>query len=241
MRTSFISYEHEGKILEAFVASPSDSARRPLVLLCHSWSGRDTYICEKAEMVARWGYVAFALDLYGKGVVGKSPDENAALKQPLLRDRQLLQKRLLTALDVASKLPNVDPNRIATFGFGFGGLCALDLARSGANLRGAASVYGHFEPSGLDKRLIKAHILLLHGMDDPIVPMSELLTFTKEMTEEGVDHQTHLFGNALHAFTNPQANALEKGMLYNPVAAGRAMLLIRNFLQEVFGEELYEE
>lgn len=237
LKTTLVSYNDQETALEAFVAFPAQEEKRPVVLFCHAWSGRDEYICEKAETAAQWGYIGFALDVYGKGVRGISPEENAALKAPFLRDRAFLQRRLLKGLAEASKLPNADSKRIAVVGFGFGGLCSLDLVRASANLLGAVSVYGHFEPSGLAEQPIKAKILLLHGMDDPIVPIEELLMFTKKMTEQGVDCQAHLFGGGLHAFTNPQANNSAKGMMYSPLATSRSMRLIKSFLQEIFGED----
>jgi dienelactone hydrolase len=115
------------------------------VLLCHSWSGRDSYIAKQAEIIAQLGYVGFAIDIYGKGVVGKSKEENAALKKPFLENRSLLQRRLLKGLDILHTLPQVSTSHIAVMGFGFGGLCALDLARSTSVLKGAISLYGHFE------------------------------------------------------------------------------------------------
>lgn len=115
--------------LEGFVASSSEE-KRPLVLLCHSWAGRDPFICEKAEQIAEWGYVGFAIDLYGKGILGKSKEENAVLKAPFLKDRAFLLKRLLIGLEVASGLPYVDASKRPALGFGFGGVCALELTRS---------------------------------------------------------------------------------------------------------------
>jgi dienelactone hydrolase len=227
----FIEYHDEGQTFEAFVAFPKQNKKAPLVILCHSWSGRDAYICEKAQLIAEWGYVGFALDLYGKGIIGKSPAENAALKKPLLDDRKLLNRRLLKAFEVASTFSS---NQIATLGFGFGGLCALDLARSGAPLKGAVSIYGHFEPSNLPKKPISAKILILHGYDDPIVPPSDLQAFSKEMTESKVDWQAHLFGATLHAFTNPHANRPDLGMAYHPTSTERALSLTLEFLEEIF-------
>ena len=133
MFTEAISYQDGNSDLEAFVAYPSIE-RRPLVILCHAWKGKDDFICDKAREVAQWGYVGFALDMYGKGILGKSKDENAALKRPFIENRNMLQKRVLKAFEVACSLPYVDVSRIAVLGYGFGGICALDLARTGADL-----------------------------------------------------------------------------------------------------------
>lgn len=234
MQEAFVPYEDLEAKLEGFVAYPSPK-KQPAIILCHAWKGRDEFICEQAKLMANWGYAGFALDMYGKGVLGKSKEENAAFKKPFIDDRKLLQRRVLKAFEVALHLPYVDPHRIAVLGFGFGGICALDLARSGVDLKGAISVYGHFEPppAALIKP-IQAKILVLHGHDDPVVPPSELSMFEKEMTQAKVDWQAHIYGGAMHAFATPGANDPASGILYHPVAAKRAQLALRNFLDEVF-------
>lgn len=233
IRTAAISYMDEKVELEAFAAFP-DEERRPAVILCHAWKGRDDFICEKARKIAELGYVGFALDMYGKGVLGKTREENAALKKPFLENRALLQRRLLKALEAASSLPYVDKTRIAALGYGFGGLCALDFARSGADLKGAICTYGHFEPSGLPAKPVLAKILVLHGADDPIVKTTELLEFGKEMSDAKADWRAQIFGNTLHAFVNPAVNSPELGMAYSPVSAQRAWTAAQDFLREVF-------
>ncbi len=234
MKTSFVAYNDSETPLEAFVAYQTPQ-KQPAVILCHAWAGRDDFICEKAQMVANWGYVGFALDMYGKGILGHSKEENSALKQPFLKDRNLLQNRLLRAFQVVRALPYVDVDRIAVLGYGFGGICALDLARSGADIKGAITVYGHFQPPPPNLiKSIKAKILLLHGYNDPITPLEELTAFAKEMESAQVDWQAHLFGQSLHAFATPSANDPESGVLYNPTSAQRSNHLIRNFLEEIF-------
>lgn len=228
-----IPYQDDQTNLEGFVAH-QPGKKRPLVILCHAWKGRDDFICERAREVANWGYVGFALDMYGKNVIGKTKEENAALKRPFIENRQLLQKRVIKAFDVASALPYVDSGRVAILGLGFGGICALDLARSGVDLKGAISVYGHFDPPPAELiKPIRAKILVLHGYRDPVTSQEELKTFEKEMNEAKVDWQAHIYGNAVHAFATPGANDPNAGILYNPVAAKRAWIAIHNFLAEV--------
>ncbi len=233
MHSTLVPY-HDGTVdLEGFVAFPKEK-KRPLVILCHAWSGRDEFICEKARLVAKQGYVGFALDMYGKGVLGKSKEEKAALKKPFIQDRRLLQRRALKALETASHLPYVNAQRIAALGFGFGGICALDLARSGADLKGAVSIYGHFDPPPSElTSAIRAKILVLHGYLDPIVSLEELRRFENEMRLAKVDWQVHLFGNAMHAFATPGASDPEAGILYDPVSAMRAWSGTQTFLTEV--------
>lgn len=233
IKTAPIPYADGKTQLEGFSAYQAEE-KRPLAILCHAWRGRDDFICEKAKQVASLGYVGFAIDMYGKGVLGTSKEENAALKKPFIEDRFFLQERLRSGFDTALTLPYVDKTRIAVLGFGFGGLCALDLARSGVDLRGAVSIYGHFDPlPNYPLHSIKAKILILHGFNDPIVPMSQLHAFQEELDNAKIDWQSHVYGNTFHAFAAPSANEPSSGLLYNPTSAKRAWDETERFLTEV--------
>lgn len=208
---------------------------RPGVLVVHDWSGRNEFACKKADMLAKLGYVGFALDMYGHAQIGKTNEEKSTLMQPLVNDRRLLRARIQTAFDFVAELPEVDAHRIAVIGFCFGGLCALDLARSGANLAGAISFHGLLNsPAPLSNEPIKAKILALHGYEDPMVKPEQVNAFAKEMTDAGADWQIHMYGHVKHAFTNPLAHDTELGLIYNETAAHRATQSMMNFLKEIF-------
>ena len=234
MHTELISYHDDEAELEGFVAFLGEG-KHPLILLCHAWRGRDDFICEQAKQVAAEGYVAFAIDMYGKDILGKSGEECMALKKPFIQDRLLLQRRAIAGLEAACRLPYVDANKVAVIGFGFGGISALDLARSGANLRGVVSVYGHFDPPPPNlTQQIQAKVLAIHGYLDPIVRMEEFTSFEKEMTEAKIDWQAHIYGKAMHAFATPGANSENEGILYDPIMKARAWVATKNFLEEIF-------
>lgn len=233
MQNQFIPYLDDEIQLEAFVSRP-EGTKLPLVILCHAWKGRDEFICDKAQKIAELGFVGFALDLYGKGVLGKTNEECAKLKKPFLEDRHYLQKRLLKGYQKALTLPNIDASKIAALGFGFGGLSALDLSRAGVNLNAAISIYGHYDaPKNCPTYPVKAKILIEHGYKDPVSTLPELRAFEEELDHLGVDWTTHLYGNTYHAFATPSANAPANGLLYNPIAANRSWEATKRFLQEV--------
>lgn len=236
MKKEYVVYEDQGTMLEGFLAYDASRGQKlPGVILCHAWRGRDDFVCEKAVEIAGWGYAAFALDLYGKGVLGRSKEENVALMTPFMQDRAFLQRRLKQSLKTFKQQPNVDGQNVAAMGFCFGGLCALDLARGGNDLKGTISVHGLLNaPEGQSADNVTAKVLALHGHDDPLVPPEEVLRFEKEMTDAGADWQVHVYGQTMHAFTNPIANDPGFGTVYNPVAARRAWQSIRNFLAECF-------
>lgn len=231
-----VSYMDGDVVLEAFFAfDEALVGRRPAVLINHTWVGRDDFVAEKAIKLAEMGYVGFAVDMYGKGIVGTSPEQNSALMQPFMEDRVLLQKRLLAALYAVKLLPWVDDHNIAAIGFCFGGLCVLDLARSGADVKGVVSFHGMLNaPSHSLDKPIKAKVLALHGHDDPMATPAQVLAFEQEMTSAGVDWQLHCYGNTAHAFTNPVANDPENGMVYRTLADHRSWQAMKNFLVEVF-------
>lgn len=208
--------------------------RRPAVLIVHDWSGRNAFACQKAEMLASLGYVGFAVDMYGDGEIGETVEQKTGLMQSVMHDRGFLRARILAALNAVSSLEQVDPHRIAVIGFCFGGLCALDLARSGANIRGTVSFHGLLNKAeDLTNQPIKSKILVLHGYDDPMTKPEQINEFCHEMTDAGVDWQVHMYGQIQHAFTNPQANEASLGLLYNQTAEHRSLQAMTNFLQEV--------
>jgi dienelactone hydrolase len=130
--------------------------------------------------------------------------------------------------------PSVDPQRVAAMGFCFGGLCALDLARSGADVRGVVSFHGMLKPNGLPPaQRIQARILMMHGYDDPMAPPEDVLAIAKEFTQAGADWQLHAYGHTVHAFTNPEAKNAAGGMAYNERADRRSWHTLLQFLEEV--------
>ena len=232
-----VGYLDDDVLLEAFFAfDDSLSGRRPAVLINHTWAGRDEFVAEKAKKLAALGYVGFAVDMYGKGVLGSSFEENAKLMQPFMDNRLMLQKRIQAALYAVKLLPWVDDSKIAAMGFCFGGLCSLDLARTGADLKGVVSFHGLLgAPGNTQDHAVKAKILALHGHDDPMGTVEQVIAFEQEMTKAGADWQLHTFGNTMHAFTNPAANKPDFGTVYHPDADKRSWIAMENFLTEIFG------
>ncbi len=235
IQTRTLDYFHNGVPLEGFLAwDDALDGPRPAVLVSHAWAGRDAFAEGKARALAQLGYVGFALDMYGKGILGAGPEENAKLMGPFMEDRALLQGRQRAALDAVRQQPEVDAGRIAAIGFCFGGLCALDLARSGADLRGVVSFHGLLTPPGNTAcQPISTKVLVLHGYDDPMAPPEQVLALADELTLAGADWQIHAYGGTVHAFTNPQANDPGFGTVYKAEADLRSWQALRNFLAEV--------
>ena len=236
MNTKTMDYTDGNTTLEGYIAYTDSPAPKPAVLIAHDWSGRREFACKAAERIAAMGYVGFALDMYGKGIFGADGDieGNSALMNPFATDRALLRQRITAALNTVRDLPQVDASKIAAMGYCFGGMCTLELARSGADINGVISIHGIFAPGNVANEKITAKVLCLHGHDDPMVPPEQVLAFEKEMNDAGVDWQVHVYGRTMHAFTNPAANNPSFGTVYNEVAEKRAYQSIANFLNEVF-------
>jgi len=237
MHTSTYIYYHGEQELYGYLAyDDSHDKPRPAVLVAPDWSGRNEFACKKAEMLAAMGYVGFAIDMYGHGRIGETTDEKKALMDPLAADRQLLRDRIRAGFDSVISMSEVDTGRVGAIGFCFGGLCVLDLARSGADLAGVVSFHGLLsKPEKLPNQKIQAKILALHGYDDPMVRPEQVNDFCQEMTKAEVDWQVHQYGHTQHAFTNPQAHDKQLGTIYSPLAEQRSMQAMTNFFDEIFG------
>ncbi|MCY4263957.1 MAG: dienelactone hydrolase family protein [Gammaproteobacteria bacterium] len=236
MITELYDYSDGDTALEGYIAFEEATEQKPLVLVAHDWTGRREFACKAAERIAAMGYIGFAMDMYGKGVFGAEGDNalNTSLMEPFITNRTMLRQRIGSAFKAARNMAQVDQTRVAAMGFCFGGLCVLELARSGADVQGVVSIHGILAADQMPNETITARILCLHGHDDPMVPPEQVLAFETEMTEAGADWQVHTYGSTKHAFTNPQANNPDFGTVHNPVAEARAYQSLSNFLAELF-------
>ncbi|MDP3706084.1 MAG: dienelactone hydrolase family protein [Legionellaceae bacterium] len=236
MHTSNYIYHHGEHELHGYLSYDDQVfTPKPAVIVVHDWSGRNDFACQKADLIAKLGYIGFAVDMYGQGRLGETNDEKQALMHPLVHDRLLLRTRIQAALDALITMDEVDNDRIAIMGFCFGGLCALDLARSGAPIVGAVSFHGVLQQAtDLPNLPIQAKILALHGYSDPMATPDQVTIFCKEMTDAGADWQMHMYGQVQHSFTNPHAHDVSSGLVYNAQASRRSLQALTNFLEEIF-------
>ncbi|HEY9899102.1 MAG TPA: dienelactone hydrolase family protein [Pantanalinema sp.] len=210
--------------------------KRPAVMVVHEWWGLNDYPKHRAEELAKQGYVAFAADMYGKGVVATTPEEASKLAGALRSDRARMRARARMAWDVLARRPEVDPARMAAMGYCFGGGVALELARSGADMAGVVSFHGSLDTPQPEASRIKGKVLVLHGAEDKAVTMQDVLAFQDEMRRGRVNYQINLYGGAVHAFSNPAAgNDPAKGVAYDAQADKRSWAELLLFLREIFG------
>lgn len=236
IKTQFIEYRQGDTACEGYLAyDDAKSGKRPGILVAHEWNGCQEYMHKRCEMLAELGYVAFALDVFGKGVRAKTFPECEQISAPYYKDRALTRARAKAGLEVLLKQPQVDTKNVAAIGYCFGGIVVLELARSGADLAGAVSFHGQLNtPNAADAKNIKGKVLVLHGAIDPVVPPAEVAAFEKEMEEAKVDWQFVSYGGAVHTFTNWNLPTTGLPAAYNEKADKRSWQAMRNFFDEIF-------
>ena len=237
IHTETIEYKQGDTVLEGYLAyDASIKGKRPGVLIVHQWKGLTDYEKKRAEMLAKLGYNAFALDIYGKGIRPQSNQEAGAQAGKYKSNRDLLRARAQAGLAVLQKHELTDPKRVAAIGYCFGGTTVIELARSGADIAGVVSFHGGLDsPHPEDGRNIKCKVLALHGADDPFVPAKDLAAFEDEMRQAKVDWQLVKYGGAVHSFTERDAGDNPKqGAAYNEKADRRSWEAMKQFFAEIF-------
>ena len=235
--TKTIDYQQGDTTLEGFLAyDDAISTLRPGVLVVHQWMGLTGYEKHRAEMLAKLGYVAFCADIYGKGVRPENAQEAGVQATKYKSDRALLRARVNAGLEELRKQPFVDQKRLAAIGYCFGGTTVIELALSGADLKGVVSFHGGLDaPNPADAKNIKCKVLALAGADDAFQKPSDLAAFENEMRAAKVDWQITFYGGAVHAFTQPTAgNDNAKGAAYNKKADKRSWQAMKDFFAEIF-------
>jgi len=237
LKTQMVEYKQGDTVLEGYLAyDDSIKDKRPGILVVHEWKGLNGYAKHRADMLAQLGYVAFAADIYGKGVRPQTVAEAAAESGKFKSDRGLLRTRANAALDVLKTQSNVDPTKLAAIGYCFGGLTVLELARSGADIKGVVSFHGELSnPTPQDAKNIKAKVLILHGAADPFVKADQVEAFEKEMKAAQIDYRLIKYPGAQHGFTNPDNKGIDPpGALYNKEADTASWNEMQQFFKALF-------
>jgi len=235
LHTGDLDYKDGAAQLRGYAAYEEAGGSRPGVLIVHDWSGVGPYVKERARQLASMGYVVLAADIYGREIRPASQQEAARQAGIYRADRALMRARAAAGLAALKRLPGVDPSRTAVMGYCFGGGVALELARSGAEIKGAASFHGNLDtPNPADAGNIKGKIAVFHGSDDPHVSTAAVAAFQEEMRAAGADWQLVTYGGAVHSFSNPGAGGDPKtGSAYNEKADKRSWRALQDFFSEV--------
>lgn len=237
MNTRTIEYRQGDTVLEGYLAyDDAGPARKPGIVVVPDWLGVGPHAKGRAERLAQLGYVAFVADVYGKGVRPDNPKDAAATATIYKSDRPLFRERMKAALAELRRQDRTDGKQVAAMGFCFGGTAALELARAGADIKGVVTFHGGLDtPTPEDAKNIVAKVLVLHGADDPLVPLEQVTAFENEMRAANVDWQLVKYCNAVHSFTNEGAGSdNSKGFAYNANADRRSWEHMKMFFGEIF-------
>ncbi len=236
-KTQTVSYTHEDTALEGYLVLPEGDPRGA-VLVVHEWWGLNDYAKRRADMLADLGYIAFAIDMYGKGKVTEDPAQAGRWAGEVTRDRRFYRDRAmagLNALKASGYLPENTP--IAAIGYCFGGTTVMELAYAGADLAGVVSFHGNPKPP-LPDDVIRASILICHGDADPLVTDDTLKATTSALDDKGVDWMLIRYAGAKHAFSNPKADSYGMPPVgYDARADRRSWQHMKAFLDEVLGSD----
>jgi dienelactone hydrolase len=233
-----IPHQFAGEQLESVFVGRRDHLARPTILLIPAVMGVSELEIGFGRQLVELGYNAFVADVFGKEFRGAPRETMFGELNRIRADRAAMLRRLEHVLAVARGIDEVEKDQVVVAGFCFGGMCALDLARSGADVAAAVSFHGLFDPPGLPPQKIKAKVLVLHGWDDPMVPPEMVVALGTELTEGGADWQIHAYGHVGHGFTNPKAHEIGlDGVAYNALAAERSWTSFISLLEELFGAD----
>ncbi len=240
MRIERIEYfDGPQKLVGQLFNYESEKQQQPAIILFHAFEGLGKFTRNYAKSMAEVGYLVFAADMYGNGETADTIDGCFKLITPFLQDRELVRRRAVLAFDTLMQMPSVNKQKIGAMGFCFGGMCMLELARSGAPLHAGVSAHGVLAKSTLPTLPIQSKLLMLHGYQDPQVPPTEMTQFANEMQSVDVNDWTFVFfGDAKHSFTDPDtgtydpAKEAEMGREYNAAVASRTFRYSMDFFNE---------
>ena len=209
LHTEEINYRSNGQNLKGYMAyDKTIQEKRPGVLVVHEWWGHNEYARKRARMLAKLGYTAFALDMYGEGKQATHPEEAGKFADEVRKNKDVAEKRFMAAVNLLRSHDTVNPDYIAAIGYCFGGGVVLHMARTGTDLDGVVSFHGSLATdTPAEPGTVKARVLVLHGADDPFVPTEQVKQFKEEMEKARVDYEFIAYPGVKHSFTNPDADS----------------------------------
>lgn len=234
-----VTYKLDSLTMDGFVVYDENiQGKRPAVIVVHEWWGLNDYAKKRARDLAKLGYFAMAIDMYGNGQRADEPGKAGQLAGPFYENPLMAKQHFDAGLAKLKEYPQVDQSKIAAIGYCFGGGVVLNVARLGEDLKGVVSFHGSLLGTPADKSLLKAKVLVCHGNDDPYVPADEVAQFKKQMDSIAADYTFKAYPGALHAFTNPDATEYGKkfkmAVAYNAAADTASWKEMQDFFNKIF-------
>ena len=232
-----VDYQADGVQLKGYIAYDNNiRGKRPGIVVVHEWWGHNEYVRHRARMLAKLGYTALAVDMYGAGKHTRHPADAQKFVQEAMANMPEFEDRFRAGLKILRNEPTVDPERIAAIGYCFGGATVMQLAYAGADLKGVVSFHGSLPPpNGDEAKNVKGRVLIEHGNDDAFVPPERVNAFKAAMASAGVDLTFHGHDGARHAFTSPDADSFGiDNLKYNAAADESSWQSMQQFFREIF-------
>lgn len=234
-----VTYTVNGVTYKAFIAYDNNiKGKRPAILVIPEWWGLVEYPKMRARKLAGMGYIAMAADVFGDGKVAANPGEAQQFTAPYYKDATLVKSRLDAAVEKLKSYSQTDPGKLAAIGYCFGGYVVLNYAKLGANLKGVVSFHGGMGGAPVEKKLLKAEVLICQGGSDKFVAQKDAEHLKHQLDSIGVNSTLKVYPNATHAFTNPEATATGKKfnmpIEYNPQADQNSWNDMQAFFGKIF-------
>jgi dienelactone hydrolase len=240
VRAGPVEYRAGDTVLQGYLAyDDSVQGSRPAVLVVHEWWGHNEHARDRARALARLGYTALAVDMYGDGKTAAHPEDAGKFAGAVRKDLETARARFVAGVDLLRQQATVDPERVGAIGYCFGGAIVLEMARQGVDLDGVASFHGSLgtgQPARSGE--VRAKVLVLNGADDPMVSREQVAAFQQEMEQAKVDYRFVDYPGAKHSFTNPDADAIARKfnlpLAYNAEVDRASWAEMERFFQGVF-------
>jgi len=235
-----VSYSTDSTDMVGYMAyDENQEGKRPGIIVVHEWWGHNDYVRERAEKLAELGYVALAIDMYGKGKKAKHPEDAGKFSGMVMSNFDAAKARFTKALEMLKTNPNVDTESIGAIGYCFGGSVVLSMANAGVDLDAVVAFHGGLQlPVMPEEGSVKAKVLICNGADDPFVKPEHVAAYTAAMDSAKADYRYIAYEGAVHAFTSKEADSLGKKfelpLAYNAEADEKSWEEMQELFNEVF-------
>jgi dienelactone hydrolase len=238
-----LSYASDDLTMNGYLAyDESMEGARPGILVVHEWWGHDDYARSRADSLAKLGYVALAVDMYGEGKQAAHPEDAQKFSSQVMSNFESARDRFQSALDTLKTHPSVNSEQIGAVGYCFGGSVAIAMANAGVDLDGVAAFHAGLQlPVMPEEGTTTSRIIVMNGADDPFITEEQEQNLSAAMDSAGVDYNYITYEGVKHSFTNPEATARgeEFGLplVYDAEADQQSWATMKEFFDETFTGE----
>lgn len=191
----------DGTTVSGYLAVPSGSSGpRPAVLMIHEWWGLNVDTMRLADALAAEGYIVLAPDAF-RGNYATTPQE--AMAQLRSTPREQIAADIDGALAFLKNHEGVDPDRVASMGFCFGGTQSMYLGTRAEGLAAVVTLYGSGpiqDASALGNLPENAPVLGIFGEEDGSIPVPEVRGFERALDAAGAENTITVYSGVGHAF-----------------------------------------